>query len=74
MPERAQAILTFVISYKQGRGVAPTYREIGAACGINSTSLVRFYLDTLVAAGQVVRLPGTSRGILLAEEARARGL
>ncbi len=74
MPEKARTILNYITDYKTRRGIAPTYREIGASCGVPSTSLVRYYLDMLEVGGHVVRLKGVSRGILLAEEASARGL
>jgi hypothetical protein len=50
-------VLAFIVAYKQAHdGVAPSLREIGRACGIASTSNVKFILEELELAGYL-RLP-----------------
>jgi repressor LexA len=65
MSDRAAAVLEFLIQYRADRGVAPTYREIAQACGISSTSVVRYYLDYLERHQYIRRLEGVARGIVL---------
>jgi repressor LexA len=69
--ERAQQVLHFVKCYKLQHGVAPSYREIGAACGINSTSQVSLHLKQLEQDGYIKRLKGVPRGIVVMAEAKA---
>jgi repressor LexA len=67
MTDRVEKVWNFVVEFKTRHGVAPSYREIGEACQINSTSLVSFYLSQLERAGRIKRLAGVSRGILIVE-------
>ena len=67
MPDRAEEVLNFIKDYKTQRGIAPTYREIGRACGMTSTAVVKSRLDWLERAGFITRYPGVSRGIVLNE-------
>ena len=74
MNGKASEVLNFIKQYKRQRGVAPSYREIGQACGLASTSVVGYYLAKLEVHRKIVRLKGVSRGILLQSEAEDRGL
>ena len=65
MTERDEAIAAFVRAYWAERGYSPSLREIGAAVGMRSTSMVRYRLDKLEAAGVIERTPGISRSIRL---------
>ena len=66
MVERAEAILQFVIAYKQEHdGISPTIREISDALGLNSTSLVKFYLERLEEGGKIQMVANSSRGIMV---------
>lgn len=67
MPGRAEEVLKFIKRYKARRGMAPTYREIGGACGMTSTAVVRYWLDWLERNDFITRYPGVSRGIVLNE-------
>lgn len=67
--ERVNLVWEFILKYWAANGLAPTYREIGEACEINSTSLVRYYLDRLQVAGKIERKPGVARGIIIKEGA-----
>ncbi len=47
-------ILQFVVDFKRRNdGCSPSLREIAEGCGICSTSVVRYHLDKLEAAGQL---------------------
>lgn len=49
------AILAFIIAYKQKHdGTSPSLREIGAGCGISSTSVVSYNLALLDERGDIV--------------------
>lgn len=51
MNEKELAILEFCNNYFSEHGYQPSYREIGPAVGIRSTSTVWHYIDKLKAAG-----------------------
>ena len=65
MDDRTGQVYKFLRSYHKKHGIAPTFREIGQACGINSTSNVRYHLDLLERAGLIERKPGVARGIVV---------
>jgi hypothetical protein len=48
---KAQEILTFVESFIQENGYAPSVREIGASVGLNSTASVSYHLQQLQEKG-----------------------
>jgi hypothetical protein len=53
---RLVRIFAFIVSYKKSHdGNSPTFREIGGACGIGSTSMMLFYLNKLVKQGLIRR-------------------
>jgi len=59
------SVLAFVQRFWQERGYSPTMREIADACGINSTSVIAYTLDTLEARGLLKRQLSISRSIVL---------
>jgi len=63
---RQRAILDFIIAAIDQRGVAPTYREIGAALGIGSTNGVSDHIKALMRKGYLERgaLPGSPRALV----------
>ncbi len=65
LSDRQRGILRFMETYVDQQGYPPTIREIGMATGINSTSVVNYNLNKLVAAGYVSRSARASRGIRL---------
>ena len=65
LSKRQQGILRFMEGYLKAKGFPPTIREIGAATGITSTSVVNYNLNRLAKAGYVERTPNASRGIRL---------
>ncbi len=64
---RQQHMLDFIRRYWKEHGYPPTLREIGAAVGISSTSVVNYNLERLEAMGFLVRHRETSRGLRLIE-------
>ena len=68
LSERQQAILRFTKGFMRRSGYPPTIREIGAAVGISSTSVVNYNLDMLEREGYIQRDRTISRGIRLADE------
>jgi repressor LexA len=68
---RQQAILDFIVSSLDQRGVVPTYREIGASLGISSTNGVSDHIKALVKKGYLERAgdPGSPRCLKLTTRA-----
>jgi repressor LexA len=65
LPERQQKVLDCIQGYVEEHGFPPTVREIGDAIGVNSTSLVSYYLKRLEERGLISREPSMSRAIQL---------
>jgi LexA DNA binding domain len=60
---RRSLILAYVTSYVGEHGWAPTYREIGAACGLKSLSSVQRQLGLMAREGLIRHDPSCSRAI-----------
>ncbi len=69
IPERQQKVLDCIAQYVDEHGYPPTVREIGKAIGVNSTSLVTYYLKRLEERGLILREPSMSRAIQLTKTA-----
>lgn len=71
---RQRAMLDFIVAAIDQRGVAPTYREIGAALGIGSTNGVSDHIKALIKKGYLERAadPGSPRALV--PTTRATGL
>ncbi len=72
LSERQQRILEFVNEYVEENGYPPSIREIGAAAGISSTSVVSYNLRRLEERGYISRDRDVSRGLKLTPTARAQ--
>jgi len=72
LSERQQRILEFVNEYIGENGYPPSIREIGAAAGISSTSVVSYNLKRLEERGYLSRDREVSRGLKLTPAARAQ--
>ncbi len=72
LSERQQRILEFIEQYILENSFPPTIREIGAAVGISSTSVVNYNLKKLEAGGYIERNPDVSRGIRLLKPIRGK--
>jgi repressor LexA len=62
---RQQTILASIRDFSRANGYPPTIRDIGAACGISSTSVVNYNLNILEREGLIERDRTVSRGIKL---------
>jgi repressor LexA len=62
---RQRAILAFIREFIESQDYPPTIREIGAAVGISSTSVVNYNLDQLERKGHIIRNREVSRGLRL---------
>jgi repressor LexA len=65
---RQARILDFIRAYTHEHGYPPAIREIGAAVGISSTSVVDYHLRALEKANAIRRCSDVSRGITLVED------
>ncbi len=63
LSKHQQRILEFVNEYVLENGYPPSIREIGAAAGISSTSVVSYNLRRLVEKGYISRDREVSRGL-----------
>lgn len=48
-------IYTFIRSYIDDNGIAPSYQEIRDGLGISSTSVVAYHMAKLISAGKIER-------------------
>jgi len=74
LSERQQRILDFLGEYVEENSYPPSIREIGAAAGISSTSVVSYNLQRLEEKGLISRAPEVSRGLKLTTSVRARAM
>ena len=72
LSERQQRILNFLKEYIGDRGYPPSMREIGAAAGISSTSVVSYNLNRMEESGYITRDREVSRGLKLSRTTRAQ--
>lgn len=69
--QRHGALCRFIQQYTQTHGWPPTRREMGAALGCTTTSLVAYYLEALEQQGYVSCQPAISRGLVLTPAGQA---
>lgn len=69
--QRHLALCRFIEQYTQTHGWPPSRREMGAALGCPSTSLVTYYLEALEQQGYVTCQPAISRGLVLTPAGQA---
>src|SRR3954469_19192889 len=63
--ERQRQMLVFIRDFVEEHGYPPSIRDIGAAVGISSTSVVDYNLRVLEREGLLRRTGGVSRGLEL---------
>lgn len=73
LPYRQARVLRFVRAYVIEHGYAPSYREIGKASGLSSTSTVAYNLNKLAERGLITRLHGR-QALTVAEDPGRREL
>jgi repressor LexA len=62
---RYAEILDFIRKFISERGFSPSIREISAHLGLDSTSLITYYLDQLEGMGELKRDRRIARSIVL---------
>jgi repressor LexA len=67
LSERQQAILQYIRDFLHDNAYPPSIREIMAALGISSTSVVNYNLNALVREGAITRNKELARGIKLVD-------
>jgi repressor LexA len=72
LSERQRRILQFLGEYIAENGYPPSIREIGAATGTSSTSVVTYNLERLEEEGYISRDREVSRGLKLTSAARVQ--
>lgn len=65
MNDRTECVEKFIRAHLAERGFAPSFVEIGRACGITTTSLVAHHLGKLERRGIIKRSPGVARSIVV---------
>ena len=65
--ERHIRIMRFLTEFQEQHGYSPSIREIGKHIGVDSTSLVDYYLDQLCQEGYIERDKRVSRSIRVAK-------
>jgi repressor LexA len=71
MDARLHKIMEFLTLFQENSGYSPSIREIGDKIGVNSTSLVDFYLDKLEERGDISREKHISRSIRVVKPAHS---
>ncbi len=71
---RQQQVLELIRAWVADQGMPPTRAELARALGFSSLNAVEVHLKALTRKGCIERLPGTSRGIRLLEEADPGGI
>ena len=65
LSDRQKSMLAFIAEFVEGNNYPPTIREIGTACGISSTSVVKYNLTKLEREKLIKRDKEVSRGLSL---------
>ncbi len=65
LSERQQQILDFIQGYTERHGVSPSFKEIGDAVGLKSSSAVKHQIQQLQKKGYVTRRNRTPRSIVV---------
>jgi repressor LexA len=71
--ERHRKIMEFLTLFQEDNGYSPSIREIGENIGVNSTSLVDYYLRQLVDKGYIERDQHVSRSIRILKPLEGMG-
>jgi repressor LexA len=66
--DRHEKILAYLKQFQDDSGYSPSIRQIGESIGVNSTSLVDYYLKQLEKSGYIERDSHVSRSIRLIED------
>lgn len=66
-------IISFIDKYTRDEGYPPTFREIGDAVGVGSTSTIHHMINRLVQNGRVTMVGGKSRTLRLVQHGEDTG-
>lgn len=72
LSKRQADVLAYIRDFTARNSYPPTIREITGGCNLSSTSVADYNLLCLEERGYLNRIPGTARGIVLAEWNRPR--
>lgn len=67
--EQQEKILRYIQRYGEEHNRPPSYREIEAAIGVNSTSVVSYHVGNLIEKALLTREQNVARGLSLTDEA-----
>jgi repressor LexA len=67
LSKREAAALKFIREFSAEHKYPPTFRQIGQSIGVNSLSLVKFYIGNLEAKNMITREVGTARSLVVVE-------
>ncbi len=70
---RQREVLDMMVAFQEQHGVCPSYREIGASLGINSTNGVSDHVRALERKGYLERIGGRGAARAMRITSRARG-
>ena len=65
----ARLIIQCILAFTAEHGYPPSFREIGTAVGLTSSSHVHYHLQKLRLAGRITYEPGKNRTIRVLTEA-----
>jgi repressor LexA len=64
LPPRQQEVFDFISDYHRTNGFAPAYKEIAAALGLSSSTIIT-YIGILRQKGIIHSLPGVPRSLTI---------
>jgi len=68
MNDKTDLVYSYVRTYINENGIAPTHREIVAGTGLSSTSIVAAHIQRLVSNGKLEQISSIARGLRLVDE------
>ncbi|MCX8008948.1 MAG: hypothetical protein N3A54_04590, partial [Patescibacteria group bacterium] len=66
--DKERVILDFIMQFIDRYGYAPTLKEIGNACGMNSAATVHEHIEKLRQKGFIKKIDGVTRGLEVVRE------
>ena len=69
LTKRQADCLAFIKSFVAERGYSPSFREVGAACGLKNMSHIHRVIHGLRKRGHLDLLPSQARSIVVTERA-----
>jgi SOS-response transcriptional repressor LexA len=66
--QRGGRMLSYIKDYTDIFGYCPSFREIGASAGVQSTSIIAYYVTNLTKAGYLSNTRGVTRSTHVTEK------